>query len=96
VSDRSTAVGISGVRLEAPHHADCLCAKRDDEFTFIVQPLRSDPLPEYEYFARDGTKRGSNVNWQRFRCNDMKCPATVLIRWDVLARFVTDCARMAA
>ena len=38
---------------------------------------------------RNGDRNGSTM-WHRFICNDTKCNAVMLVRWDVLAKFVSE------
>lgn len=38
--------------------------------------------------ASDGTKRGSNVPWTRWRCNILDCPATILVSDSSIARMI--------
>lgn len=69
------------------HHPDCfmlLHSSGSDPEAFIVHDGA-------EYRDRIGRKvKGTNGSrWERYRCNDPKCEAVMLVRWDALARFIS-------
>lgn len=73
-----------GFKLETPHAKDCILAERDDPIRFIVTD-RNHPI---DFRLRRNGTRGGSTMWWRFVCNDINCPARLLVRWDVLAEFV--------
>lgn len=70
-----------GVIREHDHREGCFTGRADYGPRFIVtdrdRPLRHD-------LKRNGHKGGSTM-WWVFTCNDIRCPARLLVRWDVLA-----------
>jgi hypothetical protein len=72
-----------GYKLEGEHRPDCRAVDDPDGLTYIVHGGADHTL------RRNGHRGGSTM-WQRFRCNDPHCRAAMLVRWDVLARFVKE------
>jgi hypothetical protein len=75
-------MAADGFKLTEPHREDCWCEDREDDMTFIV-------LDGTEYRDRIGRRQHSTNSWYRFRCNDPRCPAVALVRWDRLSSFIT-------
>lgn len=77
----------SGFKRVHKHNEDCFSARPDDDIVFIVAGK--------ELFNLDkiGRKGGSTM-WFSFRCNDPSCRALMLVRWDVLATFVSTAGRL--
>lgn len=89
-SDQTRRVSSSrreGFRLEHDHNADC---------AYVTHPVNGDHpyTPDTDNMhAWNLNKRGGRRGawtWYRFRCNDTRCPATVLVRIDVLAELVSS------
>lgn len=69
-----------GFRLTEPHHPECFTARRGGEFVVYDGSVHG--------LNKNGTGRGSTL-WHAFRCNDLKCESRMLVRWDVLMKFVS-------
>lgn len=70
-----------GFKQLGEHVEDCRAAADEDGIAFIVH----DGLDCRR--KRNGDRGGSTM-WHRFICNDTRCRAVQLVRWDVLAEFV--------
>jgi hypothetical protein len=71
-----------------PHREGChMCQHSSglDPETFIVRDKS-----EWRDCIGRKRRRGEGHEWIRFKCNDYNCPAVMLVRWDALARFVTE------
>lgn len=76
-----------GFKLEPDHHPDCWYGDGEDDCTFIV------PNGTVHRDRIGRRQKHASSTWYAFRCNDPKCPAQMLVRWDVLSRFVTAAGR---
>jgi hypothetical protein len=72
-----------GFKLLGQHVEGCYGLADEDGITFVVQAG-----VEWDR-DRIGRKGGSTM-WHRFKCNDIRCEAVLLVRWDTLAAFVND------
>lgn len=78
-----TQTTAEGFRLIGEHRDGCFAERDKDGLTFIVHAgIRCD-------LNRNGVGRGSTI-WHVFRCNNLRCDAQMLVRWDTLSRFVTS------
>lgn len=69
-----------GFRLRIPHTDTCWL--QTGEMPFVTYDGQM-----YGLNIR-GAGRGSQM-WHRFRCNNTDCDAVMIVRWDVMARFVS-------
>lgn len=77
----------TGFKLETKHGEGCFVMRDSDEIQFVVVDAKA-PVARLDALGRK-PGRGAGVEWHRYRCNDPRCPARMLVRWDVLARFVS-------
>jgi hypothetical protein len=68
-----------GFKLDVPHSKDCWL--RDDPEPFVCAAGNA-------WGRKKNGHRGGATHWFRFRCNCPACPAILLVRWDVLVRFI--------
>lgn len=72
-----------GFYMLGEHCEGCRAANDPDGLTFIVH--------EGMHFNRKRNgHRGGSTLWHHFRCNDTRCEARMLVRWDALAAFVSS------
>lgn len=86
-SREASAAQTQGFMLSPGHIDGC----------FVVETF--DSFPPLDFVVYDGTEQrdkigrrcreGSGRQWHRFTCQDPKCPAVALVRWDTLAEFVS-------
>lgn len=74
---------VDGFVLDGRHREGCWCEHNEDGLTFIV-------LDKTIFRDKLGRKSAASQMWFPFRCNDPDCGARMLVRWDVLSRFVTS------
>lgn len=72
----------AGFKLDVPHIDDCHAQHDSDGLTFLV-PDGSERRDQI------GRRNGGGNSWFRFKCNDIRCSAVMLVRWDTLGRFVS-------
>ena len=70
-----------GFQMVGEHVEGCRAAQDEDGITFIVYDR-----PTFDR-KRNGHRGGSTL-WHSFRCNDTRCEARMLVRWDTLSAFV--------
>lgn len=72
-----------GFKLEVDHRPDCFL--KDDPAPFIVLDRAKGG---YDFSRRRNGARGGGTLFFRFVCNDPDCPARMLVRWDVLSKWI--------
>lgn len=77
-----------GFKLEPKHADDCRAWNDPDGVVFVV----TDDKAPFARLDRAGRRpgRGSGMKWHRFCCQDPYCPARMLVRWDVIAWFISQ------
>lgn len=78
---RSKPTAREGFKLLGEHVEGCHAAADKDGITFVV-------LDGADFKRRRNGDRGGGTMWHRFICNDTRCGAVLLVRWDTLAGFV--------
>lgn len=68
-----------GFKLIVPH--DPACFYTEDGSPFVLED-------GIEWDRRRNGDRGGSTGFQRFRCNDPKCPAIAIVRLDVLSDWI--------
>lgn len=68
-----------GFKLLGKHRDGCYAAARPP--AFIVHD-------EIDFHRKKNGDKGGSTMWHRFICNDTRCHAVMLVRWDVLAQFI--------
>lgn len=69
---------MDGYKQLGDHRDGCLALGRGDGVPFVMNDGHEWALD------RLGRKGGSQM-WHRFKCNDTRCPAVMLVRWDIIA-----------
>lgn len=88
---------IRGERMMEERYAEGIHFKQLGEHIIDChEAAHTSGLDPEAFIVEDGAewrdrigRRGGSHRWVRFLCNDTRCRAVMLVRWDALARFVT-------